>query len=473
MKKFYALFLVLVLSIAAYGNGVAIGGVYYLLDDETLTATVTYPNDTVPVWPSDPSTYSGAITIPDIVTYNNQSYTVTAIGSKAFLGARLTALTLPNTITSIGGAAFYDHRGITSLELPNLQSIGNEAFRFCSSIEKVVIPECINSLGITAFQRCIALREIQLPDKLTSLPNHFLFACSSLEQIQLPASMTFISYECFRSCAALKSISIPEGVTRLNNLAFRGCESLEKLYIPKNVVNIGEEIIGGYPSDPYTGGAVPGATGIDRLKSVFIDCVTPPTCHTNAFLRVDKSKVRLFVPAESVSTYKSIAAYADHFKGIYAFGDDISNVMDISDSSALITWFPNPDVIEYTIKVYTSGQQIAQYVVDGEGNLQSSQRFMPSVYQQKMDTTHSSTDYFVLSVEDLEPGTDYNYSINGVADDSSTIYQVNGIFRTTFPEGFFEPISTDSEKVRKVFLNGQLYILRDDRVYTLTGQALK
>lgn len=71
--------------------------------------------------------------------------------------------------------------------------------------------------------------------------------------------MTFISYECFRSCAALKSISIPEGVTRLNNLAFRGCESLEKLYIPKNVVNIGEEIIGGYPSDPYTGGAVPGA----------------------------------------------------------------------------------------------------------------------------------------------------------------------------------------------------------------------
>lgn len=209
------------------------------------------------------------------------------------------------------------------------------------------------------------------------------------------------------------------------------------------------------------------------MKSVFIDCVTPPTCHTNAFLRVDKSKVRLFVPAESVSTYKSIAAYADHFKGIYAFGDDISNVMDITDSSALITWFPNPDVIEYTIKVYTSGQQIAQYVVDGEGNLQSSQRFMPSVYQQKMDTTHSSTDYFVLSVEDLEPGTDYNYSINGVADDSSTIYQVNGIFRTTFPEGFFEPISTDSEKVRKVFLNGQIYILRGDRVYTVTGQALK
>ena len=378
---------------------------------------------------------------------------------------------MPNTIIKIGAAAFYDHRGITTLELPYLQSIGNEAFRYCTTLQRVVIPECIISLGITAFQRCIGLQEIQLPDKLTGLPNHFLFACSSLQHITLPPSMKYIPAECFRSCASLKSISIPEGVTVLNYAAFRGCESLEKFYIPHNVVSIGEEIIGGYPIDPYTGGAVPGYTGITKLKSVYIDCSTPPTCHTNAFIIVDKSKVRLFVPIGSVDAYKAIPAYADHFKGIYEFGLEASNVMDITDTSALLTWFPDVRVWRYEVKLYKNSTLKQQFLLEFRRVLFRSQQFAPPIYRQKKDTTNSSTDYFVISLENLTPSSEYEYTIEGVDTQNSPIYQSNGTFTTLGSEEGLSDITVDDprKQTRKIFIDGQLYILRNRRTYTLNG----
>lgn len=477
MKKIYLLvFLSTCISLSIFANGIEIDGIYYLLDNTNYTASVTYPNETTPSWRDNISTYSGTINIPSSVIYGGETYVVTGIGNNAFIGSILTAITLPNTITSIGSAAFCNHKGITTLELPNLLSLGNEAFRWCTTLQKAIIPECINSLGITAFQRCIGLREIQLPDKLTGLPNHFLYACSSLQHITLPSSLKSISAECFRSCASLKSISIPDGVTSLNYAAFRGCESLEKLYIPHNVASIGEEIIGGYPMDPYTGGAVPGYTGVTQLKSVYIDCSTPPTCHTNAFIMVDKSKVRLFVPIGSVDAYKAIPAYADRFKGIYEFGVEASNVMDITDTSALLTWFPDVRVWRYEVKLYQNNVLEQQFLVDENGEIISSQQFAPSVYKHKMDTTNSSTDYFVISLNGLSASTDYNYTIEGKNTENVSVYHEEGSFKTLNEgeEGLFDITSDDPRKqARKILYNGQIYILRVEKIYTLQGQEVK
>ena len=190
MKRFYLFALCIVTALGLSANGVEIDGVYYLLDNENQTATVTYPNETAPVWNSAPSTYSGKVFIPDRVTYDGEIYTVNAIGPKAFLGTRLDSISLTVNITSIGSAAFYDHRGIHYLNLPNLTSIGNEAFRYCSSLTKVVIPECISSLGITIFQRCVSMTEITLPQSLKSLPYAFLYACSRLTEVVLPPDIT-------------------------------------------------------------------------------------------------------------------------------------------------------------------------------------------------------------------------------------------------------------------------------------------
>lgn len=478
MKKIYLLaFLILYTSMTLWANGVEIDGIYYLIDTENHTATVTYPNETTPVWNTAPSTYSGTINIPSSITHEGQTYTVNAIGEKAFLCTKLTSITLPNTIISIGNGAFYDHRGITTLELPNLQSIGNEAFRWCTSLKKVIIPECIQSLGISIFQRCIGITEIQLPQSLTSLPYAFLYACSSLKTVTLPPDITSIPNECFTSCASLQYISLPIGVKSIGYQAFKGDLSFKKFYIPKNVTSLGDEILEGYPQDPYTGGAVPQAPSSSNLKYVFIDNPTPPSCSgTNKapFLRVDKSKVYLFVPEGSIDAYRAKSEYANYFKGIYAFGAGVSNIMDATDTSAIIMWFPVTGVKRYVVSVRANNQQYADFEVDSTGNVLNSVFHSPAVVKMPKDTTNSSTEYFVIALDDLESDVDYSYTINGTNAQNAPVYHEEGSFTIPAPEGFVQAITDDPHKqVRKIIRDGQLVILREEKEYTPQGQQVK
>lgn len=474
MKKiFLSAVLSTTLSLTIYANGIAIDGIYYLLDNTNHTATVTYPNETTPSWTGEVSSYTGVINIPSAVSHGGENYVVTGIGNNAFIGSRLTSITLPNTITHIGNSAFCNHRGITTLELPNLQSIGNEAFRWCTSLQKVILPESITSLGITIFQRCLGLTEIQFPQTLTSIPYACLNACSELRSITLPPNITSIPQECFNACVSLQSISLPVGVTNVGLRAFKGTESIEKFFFPKNVSSLGDELFGGYAQDPYTGGAVPHYTGVHKLKYVFIDRATPPTCsgvEKNPFMRVNNSTVKLFVPIGSVEAYKAIPAYADHFEGIYEFGAEASNVMEITDTSALLTWFPDVRVWRYEVKLYKNSILEQQFLVDGNGEIINQQQFAP-IYRQKMDTTNSSTDYFVISLGNLTPASEYEYTIEGVDAQNAPIYHSDGSFITTNKQGIEHTSASEDPRKQavKILRDGMLYIERNGTLYNVQG----
>ena len=62
--------------------------------------------------------YQGHINIPETVTLQEDTYTVTTIGDSAFYYSSLTGVDLPETITSIGAEAFYCCSSINSIELP-------------------------------------------------------------------------------------------------------------------------------------------------------------------------------------------------------------------------------------------------------------------------------------------------------------------------------------------------------------------
>ena len=141
MKKLLFTFLAaLCCTVMAFANGIEINNIYYILDNENLTATVTYGGTNEAV-PNGTSEYKGSITIPSTVSYNSKDYKVTSIGDYAFrncdtrMGEPLISVTIPEGVTSIGTYAFYSCSSMTSVIIPStITSIGDGAFTICESL---------------------------------------------------------------------------------------------------------------------------------------------------------------------------------------------------------------------------------------------------------------------------------------------------------------------------------------------------
>ena len=113
--------------------------------------------------------YSGNVNIPESVTYKGQTYSVTSIGNDAFRDcSSLTSITIPNSVNAIGDRAFYDCRSLTSITIPNsVTSIGNSAFENCSDLASINIPQSVTSIGTYAFEGCTSVSSISVDTKNT------------------------------------------------------------------------------------------------------------------------------------------------------------------------------------------------------------------------------------------------------------------------------------------------------------------
>ena len=112
---------------------------------------------------------SGDVVIPSSVEHNNVTYSVAYIGSSAFKGCSgLTSVSIPNSVTSIREFAFNGCSGLTSVSIPNsVTDIGSGAFRACSGLTSVTIPNSVNFIGDLAFYSCNSLTLIKC---LASIP---------------------------------------------------------------------------------------------------------------------------------------------------------------------------------------------------------------------------------------------------------------------------------------------------------------
>ena len=133
-------------SVNAFAEAVEIDGIYYNLVTKIKQAEVT----------KNPNKYTGTVNIPETVSYNDVTYSVTSIGNTAFYSCfGLTSVTIPNSVTSIGGGAFSSCSGLTSVTIPNsVTSIGGSAFYGCSGLTSVTIPNSVTSIVDYAFYSC-------------------------------------------------------------------------------------------------------------------------------------------------------------------------------------------------------------------------------------------------------------------------------------------------------------------------------
>ena len=192
----------------------------------------------------------GAITIPSEI----DGKPVTRIGGDAFRDCTgLTSITIPNSVTSIGGEAFRGCTGLTSITIPNsVTSIGTWAFNGCTGLTSITIPNSVTSIGVGAFEGCTGLTSITIPNSVTSISNWAFDRCTGLTSINVASENNYYSSnngvlfnkkktELIRypEGKSQTSYTIPNSVTSIGYGAFYGCTGLTSITIPDSVTSIG------------------------------------------------------------------------------------------------------------------------------------------------------------------------------------------------------------------------------------------
>ena len=192
-------------------------------------------------------TISNAI-IPNTIPYNGTELPVTNIGNNAFKNcSSLTSVTIPNSVISIGDYAFANCSSLTAITILNgVRGIGNFAFYSCSSLKSITIPNSVTRIRQSAFRSCTSLKSITISNKVSTIDFNTFRGCSSLTSITIPNNVSgfmntqgCIGPSAFRGCSSLKSITIPNYALSIDAYAFYLCSSLESITIPF-VLSIGE-----------------------------------------------------------------------------------------------------------------------------------------------------------------------------------------------------------------------------------------
>ena len=406
-----------------------------------------------------------SVTIPD---------SVTSIGEYAFAQSTgLTSINIPNSVTSIGRMAFYGCNGLISVQISDLSAWCSIAFDSNSAnpldaakhlylngveITDLVIPNNVTSIEFAAFYNCIGLTSVTIPNSVTSIGKYAFYNCTSLTSVTIPNSVTSIGTEAFHRCLGLTSVTIPNSVTKMDAKAFAYC------------------------------------TG---LTLVTCESLTPPSMGTSVFYGVKCSKIPLYVPAESVTAYKT----ADQWK-------EFNPILPIGFTGYVIT-FVNWDGTELltltgvgvgTIPEYTGATparpETAEFVYTFTG-------WTPKIVAATKDATYTATysstrkSYTITWLNDdgtlidesmveygvtpthadptKEEDAEYTYTFAGWTPEVVTVTG-DATYTATYdaikkPEGL-EDMSI-SPSAQKLLRNNQVLILRGDKTYTLTGQEVK
>ena len=286
--------------------------------------------------------------------------TLTAIGTQAFCLSSLVSISIPASVETIEGGAFFRCTALQTVtfekgsKLKTIKngSIWSGVFESCTSLTTIEIPASVETIGYDAFFGCSSLKTVTFEkgSKLKTVETNVFIYCTSLTSIEIPASVEEIERNAFSGCTSLQTVTFEKGskLKTIGYFAFINCTSLTTIEIPASV----ETIRGGAFSDCtslktvtfekgsqlltvygyYAHGAFSDCTALttvdmsactqvteigyrafyedSKLQLFKIGTRTPPSCGDNAFWGINSYSV-LKVPAGCVDAYKKAKGWKE------------------------------------------------------------------------------------------------------------------------------------------------------------------
>ena len=269
-----------------------------------------------------PGGKQGAYTIPN---------SVTSIGGSAFENCSgLTSVTIPNSVTKIEDYAFYGCTGLTSVTI-NSNAIMSKSYSssskmsdiFGTQVKSYTIGDSVTFIRGGAFENCKGLTSITIGNSVTSIGNNAFYYCTGLTSVTIPNSVTIIGDYAFRDCRGLTSIDIPNSVKSIGREAFYNCSSLTSVTIGNSVTSIGSSAFEYCTS----------------LTAIYCHIEEPLMVESSVFKDVPKRPCTLHVPIGSKVKYEA----ADVWKSFLNIVEDLpTGIVSIDNSQSTIdndVWF--------------------------------------------------------------------------------------------------------------------------------------
>ena len=155
---------------------------------------------------------------------------------------QITEIKIPSSVKTIKKSAFEACETLRNIDLSmatSLTTIDEDAFKFCTRLEKVDIPANVTTIGGRAFWRCSSLQNVvfEKESKLENIGNDAFSECGSLKEITIPSSVTTIGRMIFDLCSNLEKVTFAPGskLETIGENAFSGCSKLKTISCDANV----------------------------------------------------------------------------------------------------------------------------------------------------------------------------------------------------------------------------------------------
>lgn len=252
-------------------------------------------------------------------------------------------------------------------------------------------------------------------------------------------------------------VILERGITGIGNNAFNGFVKVGKIELPSTLTSIGANAF----------------AGCRKLYDIYSYAVEPPVAENTSFANYN---VYLHVPCDNLRDYQMDAVFGS-FKYIQCMGaenttTDGTVTVTPSDNEAVFVWRADESAATYNLEIRKDGEVFCTLIFNAQGQL-TSIAFAPARNGQTHRAAEQTGAGFRFTVTGLSESTHYTFGMTVKDATNATLQTYTGEFNTTgVATGMEQTADNQSVTAQKIIRDGQVYIRRGDKIYTVMGQCV-